>query len=360
MLETIGLGDWTPKMASVLFGILIGAAFGVLAQGSKFCLRRSLVGDPAERASAAGVWAAAFGVAIAGTAALVAAGVLDFSENRFHATSVAGLAVLLGGGLFGAGMVLARGCASRLTVLAGSGNLRAISVLLVFAITAHATLKGALAPARIWLASLTIDFPGAASLSSLPGGLLIGTGVLVAAALIIIARSGVTPAQLTMGLLIGALIPLAWLVTSVVLADEFDPITQESLAFTSSASETLFWWVAGTAVAPGFGVGVLGGTLLGSLLAALASGEFAVSGFTAEKSTGSYLLGGALMGVGGVLAGGCTVGAGLSGISTLSISALLALTSITAGALLTHSLLSGMRDGAEMTPTPSGEVVFDR
>jgi uncharacterized membrane protein YedE/YeeE len=360
VLETIGLGDWTPKMASVLFGILIGTAFGVLAQGSKFCLRRSLVGDPAERASAAGVWAAAFGVAIAGTAALVAAGVLDFSENRFHATSVAGLAVLLGGGLFGAGMVLARGCASRLTVLAGSGNLRAISVLLVFAITAHATLKGALAPARIWLASLTIDFPGAASLSSLPGGLLIGTGVLVAAALIIIARSGVTPAQLTMGLLIGALIPLAWLVTSVVLADEFDPITQESLAFTSSASETLFWWVAGTAVAPGFGVGVLGGTLLGSLLAALASGEFAVSGFTAEKSTGSYLLGGALMGVGGVLAGGCTVGAGLSGISTLSISALLALTSITAGALLTHSLLSGMRDGAEMTPTPSGEVVFDR
>lgn len=340
MLEYIGLGDWSPKAASVVFGLLIGACFGAFAQRSRFCLRRAFAGEPGERKSASGVWSAAFAVAILGTSALAAAGILDFSEHRFHAQGLSAPSFILGGLLFGVGMVLARGCASRLTVLTGSGNLRALAVVLVFAITAHATLKGVFAPARVWLSSFAVDLPFAASLTSLPGGLWLGTASLVLAALIVIARSGARVSQLIVGAAIGALVPLSWYVTSVVLTDDFDPIPQESLAFTSSASQYLFWWIASTAIAPDFGVGVFGGTLLGSLLAALAAREFTVTGFTAAKSTGSYLVGGALMGIGGVLAGGCTVGAGLSGISTLSISAMLALASIGAGAVTTRALQS--------------------
>jgi uncharacterized membrane protein YedE/YeeE len=113
-----------------------------------------------------------------------------------------------------------------------------------------------------------------------------------------------------------------------------------SLAFTSAASESLFWWVAGTAVAPTFGTGFLAGVLAGSALSALSARRFVWQGFTEETPTGRYLAGGALMGIGGVLAGGCTVGAGLAGVSLLSASALLALLAMVAGALATRAILS--------------------
>lgn len=340
MFEQLGLDGWTPVSASVVFGLAIGLTFGFLAQRSRFCLRRGLTGDQHERSAALGTWLIALAVAIAGTAALTAFELVSFAEHRFHASSLPMGAIIIGGLLFGAGMFLARGCASRLTVLAGTGNLRAATVIIIFAITAHATLKGAIAPARVWLGSFTIDLNGFATLGALPGGTLLWSAIAVAVLLAIAARSGASLRDLALGGLIGVLIPIGWLGTGFVLADEFDPITHESLAFTSAASETLFWWVAGTAIAPGFGVGLFGGVLAGSLLAALLFSEFRWVGFTAntEITTGRYLTGGILMGVGGVLAGGCTIGAGLSGVATLSVSAILALASIATGALVAQSI----------------------
>jgi hypothetical protein len=221
----------------------------------------------------------------------------------------------------------------------------------VFAISAHATLKGVLAPARVWLSSSSIDLGPWASLAKLPGGGLAWAAVAGIALAIFIVRSRGRPGTALTGGFIGLLVPLGWLVTGKLLADEFDPIPLESIAFTSSASESLFWLVAGTAVAPGFGVGLVAGVLIGSLTAALAAGEFRVEGFTQETPTGRYLAGRALMGIGGVLAGGCTVGAGLSGVSTLSVAALLALASIIAGALATKSLVERM--GARLLPLPA-------
>ncbi len=107
--------------------------------------------------------------------------------------------------------------------------------------------------------------------------------------------------------------------TGYVLFDELDPIALQWLAFTLPATETLFWTVAGTAIDPGFGVGFIGGALAGSLLASVAFGEFKLAGFDRHTPTGNYLAGGILMGVGGVLAGGSTIGAGLSGVDMLSV-----------------------------------------
>jgi len=235
-------------------------------------------------------------------------------------------------------MVIARGCVSRLTVLAGSGNMRAVVAILVFAITAHATLKGALAPIRTGLASFQTDLGAAASWGHWPGGALLWAGLAVAALALIAVRSGARPSQLLMGTLIGALIPIGWLGTGYLLADEFDPIALESLAFTSSSSDTLFWWVAGTAIEPGFGVGVFGGVLAGAAVASVSTRTFEWSGFSDQTPVQRYLIGGSMMGVGGVLAGGCTIGAGLSGVATLSTAALLALVSIIAGALLAQTV----------------------
>jgi uncharacterized membrane protein YedE/YeeE len=282
----------------------------------------------------------ALATAILGTQGAVSAGLIGFEAHRFHAADLPVLAIVAGGLLFGAGMVLTRGCVSRLTVLLGGGNLRALSVLLVFAVTAHATMKGALAPVAVALGGLTLPLGDAAALSALPGGGLLWGAVLAAAALAAAFRSGARPVHLALAVLIGLLVPAGWAGTGFVLYDDFDPIAMQSLSFTGPFADTLFWGVAATSIPANFGVGLIGGTLAGAFAAALGTGRFRWQSFESPAQTGRYMAGGALMGVGGVLAGGCTVGAGLAGVPTLGVSALLALAAIAAGAMLTDGLLS--------------------
>jgi uncharacterized membrane protein YedE/YeeE len=241
--------------------------------------------------------------------------------------------------MFGAGMVLTRGCLSRLTVLGASGNLRALAVLLLFAVLAHATLKGILAPARVALGSVTVPLGEAAALAALPGGAALWAGLIAAGAGALAWRSGARPRDLALGAGIGALVPLGWVGTGFVLYDDFDPVALQSLSFTLPAADTLFWTVASTAIAPNFGVGLIGGVLAGALGAALLTGRFRWESFESPGQTGRYAAGAALMGVGGVLAGGCTLGAGLSGVATLGTSAVLALAAIAGGALATDAAL---------------------
>lgn len=345
MFETLGFETLTPLEAALIFGLLTGTAFGALAELTRFCFRRSLVGPEGDRRAAMGVWMTALAAALLGTQAAVALDLVSFTGHRFHAPALPALAIVTGGLLFGAGMVLTRGCASRLTVLAGSGNLRAALVLLAFAVTAHATLRGALAPLRTTLASITIPLGETTSLAALPGGAALWTALLAAAALLIAARSGARPRDLALAVPLGLLVPLAWVTTGLVLQDAFDPIPMESLSFTAPWAEALFWTVAATSIGAGFGAGLVGGTLAGALAASLAGRRFRWQSFETPRQTGRYLLGAVLMGMGGVLAGGCTVGAGLGGIPTLSLAALLALASIAAGARLTDRVVDGARTG---------------
>ena len=328
----------SPRTATVAVGAALGLAFGILAQRTGFCLRRGIAGSPEERRPALGVWAIALAVAIAGTGALLSSGLVDLGGHRFFGARLPIVAIVVGGLMFGVGMVLARGCASRLTVLAGSGNLRALTVLLVFAAVAHSALKGALAPVRTALGAYTVDLGGLTSLAALPGGRPLWSVLAIVALVAVAARSGARLVHLAGAALIGALAPLGWLATGWLLADEFDPVPVESIALTSAGAETLFWWVASSAIQPTFGVGFLAGVVAGSALAALAAREFRVVGFTEATPTGNYLAGGALMGLGGVLAGGCTIGAGLAGAATLSVAAILALAAIVAGGLLANAL----------------------
>lgn len=328
MFESFGFETLTAPQAAVWFALVVGIAFGALAQITRFCLRRAIVGE--DRRQAAGVRLTALAVAVIGTQAAVQTGLIGFADHRFMAADLPVLAIVAGGLLFGIGMVLTRGCVSRLTVLTGSGNLRALTVLIVFAVTAHATLKGVLAPLRTSLGSVTLPLESAA----LPGNPLIWTALIAGLALAFALRSGNRAGTLILAAAIGLLAPLAWVGTGYVLYDDFDPIAMESLSFTSPAADTIFYTVASSAISPGFGIGLVGGVVLGALVAALLGGGFAWQSFTSPRETGRYLAGAVLMGVGGVLAGGCTVGAGLSGVPTLSIAALLALGSIVGGGLL--------------------------
>jgi len=335
MFESLGFETLTAPQAAIWFAVMLGVAFGALAQVTRFCLRRALVGE--DRRQAAGVWLTALAVAVLGTQGAVAQGWIGFGDHRFMASELPVLAIVAGGLMFGAGMVLTRGCISRLTVLSGSGNLRALLAVLVFAVTAHAALKGVLAPLRTSLGSFTLSLDSAA----LPGNPLIWTALIAFGALAFALRSGNRPVMLGLAALIGLLAPLAWVGTGYVLYDDFDPIAMQSLSFTSPAADSLFYTVASSAIPAGFGTGLVGGVLMGALAAALLSGGFVWQSFESPRQTGRYIAGAVLMGLGGVLAGGCTVGAGLSGVPTLSVAAVLAILSIVAGGLITDRALRG-------------------
>ncbi|MDR9394464.1 YeeE/YedE family protein [Roseovarius sp. SYSU LYC5161] len=343
MFATFGFDTLTAPQAALWFALGLGLVFGALAQITRFCLRRALVGE--DRRQAAGVWLMALAVAVAGTQAAVAQGWITFADHRFMTGAMPLLAIVLGGLMFGAGMVLTRGCISRLTVLSGAGNLRAVLVLIVFAITAHAMMKGVLAPLRSAVGAVTVPLDPA-----LPGAPLLWAALIGGPALVFALRSGNRAGTLVMAGLIGLLVPLGWAGTGFVLYDDFDPIAMESLSFTRPATDAIFYTLAATALTPGFGVGLVGGVIGGSFVAAALTRRFRWQSFETPGQTGRYLAGAVLMGTGGVLAGGCTVGAGLSGVPTLSLAAILALVAMGAGALMTDRLLRAGAAQPRLTP----------
>lgn len=337
LLESLDTG-LDARSLQLLFGLGLGLIFGIAAQISRFCLRRAVAGDMAERGSAAAVWAAAFASAIVGFQIARMTGYVDVSDHRLLSSELPLAALVLGGLAFGVGMVLTRGCVSRLTVLGATGNLRAVTVLLVFAITAHAMLKGVLAPIRTGLGSFGVDIP-VGSLAAIPGGAVVAGAATVVLAVWLAFRFRPAPLSVLLGVVIGLVPVLGWATTSVLLYDDFDPLAVESVAFTLPWSETLFWVIASSAIPAGFGTGLVGGVLLGSFVSAALRGELALASFESPAQTLRYGAGAVLMGAGGVLAGGCTVGAGLSGSALLSIAALIALASIIAGGLLASRVM---------------------
>lgn len=351
MIETLGLEEIPLPQLLLYAGLALGVLFGALAQSTRFCLRRAIASPGAEGRAAGGVWLIALAGAILAVQLALHFELLDLSDHRFRNASPALGGLALGGLLFGAGMILTRGCASRLTVLAASGNLRAALVMLVFAAVAYATLRGVLSPLNSWAGGFGVVEGGGGGLAAKIGLDPLWLGLAAAAALTVLAlRSGARPVPLALGLAIGLVIAGGWLATGFVLVDEFDPRPAESLAFTSTASDTLFYVMASTALEPGFGLGLILGTLAGAHLSARLRGELRLESFETPQQTLRYLAGAVLMGVGGVLAGGCTIGAGLSGVSTLSIAPIVALAGIVLGGLAANSLTARHPARAVLTP----------
>ncbi len=336
LTEFAGFEDIDLASVLPLAGIVLGVLFGIVAQASRFCLRTAVVGTTRDALSPmAGAYALALLAAIIGAQGLQSFGLLDFSETRFVGDSLPLGALVLGGLMFGAGMVLTRGCASRLTVLSAQGNLRAVLVVVMFAITAYATLRGVLAGLRVGFTDATAVALDGSSL--LP---IAGSAALIALLALVIWRSRVSAGLALAGVAIGLLIVGGWFATGVLLLDEFDPREAQSLAFTAGASEGLFYTMASTALEPGFAGGIMGGVLLGAFASALLRRELRLESFESPEQTLRYLAGAVLMGIGGVLAGGCTVGAGLTGLSTLALGPLVALVAIIAGAATAHMALT--------------------
>ena len=331
---------WGDSNVLAMAGALVGFIFGLAAQRTRFCARAAVVecceGKPGDRFS---VWWLAFGAALVGVQALVWAGGLQPANSRYitGVGSVSG--AVLGGLLFGAGMILTRGCASRLLILSGNGNLRALLAGLVFAVTVQASIAGWLAPARQAVAGWwSIDGGPGRDLLQLTGMGSTGGLVLALMALCTGFYFFFKTHQHRWGLALGAIvvglsIALGWGLTQAIASQSFEAVQIQGLSFSSASAEMLMR-VLSSASSPslGFDAGLLPATFVGSLLGALVGSDFKFEGFKTENKLGHYLIGAVLMGFGAVLAGGCTVGAGMTGGSIFSLTAWLTLIAIWLGA----------------------------
>lgn len=330
----------------VIAGFAIGAIFGAVGLLSGFCLTSGLR-DWWTRVDGRKIrsYALALAVAIFGTQYLAGSGLVDISKSLYLQPSFSAPLMFVGGALFGLGMVLSNGCASRALVLLGKGNLRSLVVIAIIAVTAQMTLKGLLAPMRLTLLQLTQMVPGANSFPSLLATLGLGNvtarvaaTLVVGGALLVFALSHRelrrSPGHLVAGLVMGLLVVAGWLTTGWLGADEFDPIPVASLTFVSPMADTLQFIMLSTGMTLNFGIALVAGVFAGSLLTALLTGRFEFEGYTSARHTGRSMAGAAMMGIGGAMAYGCSIGQGLTGLSTLALPSFVAVAGICAGAAL--------------------------
>lgn len=327
-----------------LGGAAIGIAFGFLAQRSAFCLRAATLevahGAPSARLA---VWLLTFSSALIATQTLLQLGLFDTGAVRQLNNRGSMSGSIIGGLMFGSGMVLTRACASRMLVLSATGNLRALLSGLVFAVVAQSARSGVLEPARTALGDLWTISPDlrdmlAYSGAGHPGAIVFGClWLLLGAGLAI--RSRLSPRSAAGAVGVGLCVAAAWWFTFGHSSISFDPVSVHSLSFTGPSADMLMYVIARPDGALTFDLGLLPGVVAGAALGALVGREFKLEGFEGGAAMRRYIAGGCFMGFGGMLAGGCAVGAGVSGASVFALTAWIVLWSMWIGAVITDWLV---------------------
>ena len=339
----------------------LAVVFGAIAQRTHFCTMGAVadivnMGDWTRMR----MWLMAMGVAIIGFNAMVALGWVQAGQSVYAGPRLVWLSNTLGGVLFGFGMVLASGCGSKTLVRIGGGSLKSLVVFFVLAVAAYATLRGVTAVARVATVdtvALTLasgqDLPSllAAFTGASRGSLALLLGSVIGGAFIVFALAkpeGRSADVLLAGLGLGAVIVAVWWVSGrmghltehpVTLEDVFlatNTQRMESLTFVAPIAYTVDWLILFSDKSKVLTIGIVTtlGVVLGSALVAVLNRSFRWEGFGGTEDTANHIVGALLMGVGGVTAMGCTIGQGLSGVSTLAIGSFMALAGIIGGAVL--------------------------
>lgn len=338
-------------------GFLVCLAFGYVIQRSRFCTMGALSDwfnlDDTQRLQ---MWALALGLAMLGFQALSSLGWIDPLQTIYATGPMLWLSAVVGGVLFGAGMVFASGCGSKTLARVGGGSLKALVVMLVMGVSALATMRGITAVLRHeTLDTLTWTVPAGNTLTAWLDHAWADAGpwlaVVVAMLLIVWALrrgGGLGLDSVLGGIGVAACVTALWWVSghlgfvaehpntleSVYLATHSGRM--ESLSFSAPMALHLDWLMYFSDKHKTLTLSVVGvwGVVLGAWLYAMQSRTFRWEGFRDTQDTALHIVGGALMGVGGVTAMGCTVGHGLSGLSTLSVMSILAVSGIVGGAWL--------------------------
>ncbi|QQO13028.1 YeeE/YedE family protein [Bradyrhizobium diazoefficiens] len=327
----------------ILAGLVIGLIYGAVGLLSGFCLMSSMRGFLAEGdGRLVRTYALAIAVAIGVSQFLAGYGMVDLGKSIYLQPTFSVPVLFLGGLLFGYGMVLSNGCGSRALVLLGRGNLRSFVVVIVLGIAAQMTLKGLIAPARIALVQASQTTVNGNSLPSLLATLgvaeavsraLAAAAVVLALVLFAFAHPAFrrAPGQIAAGVIVGLLVAGGWYVTGYLGADDFNPVPVTSLTFVAPIADSLQYAMLSTGLTLNFGIATVAGVFTGSLAAALATGRFKLEGYSSPRHMLRSGSGAALMGIGGVMAFGCSIGQGLTGLSTLALGSFVAVAGILLG-----------------------------
>ena len=337
-----------------LLGFIVASIFGFVGNKTHFC-SMGAISDVINMGSKGrlSAWFLAIGIAILGAQFLFIQGLVDLNASIYLSPNLYVLSYVLGGILFGIGMTLAAGCGQRNLIRLGGGNLKALVVILVLGITAYTTMRGLLALVRLnWVYAVNADLTNQGindqSLVSYVGALLklestewlrkVG-GFVIAAGFITYAfihkefRKSID--NITAGVVIGGCVVAAWYITGYLGQDDFEPITPQGMAFIGPTGNAISYLMTFTGAQINFGIAVALGMIVGSFLYAIMSNSFRVETFSNRSEMISYLVGAVLMGFGGVLSFGCTIGQGVTGMSTLAMGSIMALVSIIFGSALT-------------------------
>ena len=354
--------DWSVVHKVSLLGFLGALFFGVIANKTHFCIMGS-ISDWINMGSRVRfrAWMLSIGIAILGSQAMVQLGWVDLDGTMYRSATFGLASFLIGGLLFGIGMTLGAGCGQRTLVRVGGGNLKSLVVLIVMAITAYTTLRGLLAPVRIDVfGPLAIDLEAqgitnqgietilahligvSAQWMTIAVTLVLGIGTVWYAVKDKDFRA--SGDNILAGITIGVLVVGAWYVTGVIGNDDFEPVPVEALTFIAPTGNTVNYLMTWTGAEINFGIAVVLGMIVGSFLYAISSGNFRVEAFANRADMRNHLIAGVLMGFGGVLSFGCTIGQGVSGMSTLALGSLVALLSIMLGSTLTMKVQYYMLD----------------
>lgn len=350
-------------------GFILAFVFGVVAARANFCTMGA-ISDVVNMGhwGRMRMWLLAIAVAIIGAAALQWSGLVDLSKSIYPRPRLAWLSAIVGGLVFGVGMTLAGGCPNKNLLRAGSGSLRSVVVLAFVGISGYMTIKGLFGQWRVdYLDRFAVDLAAYGIKGQDVPTLLAAAGVpqQAALALAVVAIAGALLAfvfadarfranttQVTSGVILGLLVVGAWYVSGHVGYGEH-PETMENVFFATNTRaaealsfvapvayglELLMLWTD-KSLAITFGIASALGVFAGSLAWALATKQFRLDGFVSATDTRDHLVGAILMGFGGVTALGCTIGQGLSGVSTLAVGSFLAIGSIIAGAVATMKYL---------------------
>jgi hypothetical protein len=350
----------------VLWGLGLGVLLGVFASKTNFCTMGA-VSDIVNMGSWGRMraWILAIAVAIIGTNLLSYMGYLDLSKTIYTSASFPVLTFIAGGFIFGVGMTLASGCGNKTLLRIGTGNLKSLMVFVFMGFSAIATLKGILGAFRVNVLTNPVNIqldhsqtiPAFFSFGGLEASAvqIIVAGVITLALVIFVFMSKEFRHEIDnsiAGISIGLIVIAAWYITGhigyaenpetmeMVFMGASNTAVAESMSFVAPSAftlEYLGYWTDSSRVVT-FGIASAFGVVLGSFLYAKFTNSFRWEYFNSAKDMGYHMIGAIMMGFGGVTAMGCTIGQGISGISTLSIGSVLALLSIIAGSAITMKI----------------------
>jgi uncharacterized membrane protein YedE/YeeE len=320
----------------VASGLAVGAVFAFLVQRFRFCLVAGtsnllLIKDYRQALAFAAAWL----VAITGTQLLEMMGIVAIADSSYRDSTLDWFGAAVGGITFGIGATLAGGCAARTLVKSMEGSIHALIALASFVIVSAIVQFGFLEPVRVNLTHATsIELKtdaGIASILSLPPWLVLS---IVVTGLVFFIYKGwqrsPDKSMLIVGCGIGALVVLGWYVTGVLAQDEFMPVKPSSVTVSGPLARFGYFILSGRVPAISFSVSFVAGTAVVSLLIALVTRQFKITP-PGKGMAKMALIGGSLMGVGSILAYGCNIGQGMSGISTLSMESLIAVAGMVLG-----------------------------